>query len=68
MTKRNFTQELQHWTYNDPEFGDDIEHLDYRALIGVITELCGRIEALEYEVKTLNRKLTDDNFEVIENG
>ena len=47
MTKRNFTQELQHWTYNDPEFGDDIEHLDYRALIGVITELCDRIEQLE---------------------
>lgn len=68
MTKRNFTQELQHWTYNDPEFGDDIEHLDYRALIGVITELVDRIEKLEYEVKTLNRKLTDDNFEVIENG
>ncbi len=68
MTERNFTQELQHWTYNDPEFGDDIEHLDYRALIGVITELVDRIEKLEYEVKTLNRKLTDDNFEVIENG
>ena len=47
MTKRNFTQELQHWTYNDPEFGDDIEHLDYRALIGVITELVDRIEKLE---------------------
>ena len=47
MTERNFTQELQHWTYNDPEFGDDIEHLDYRALIGVITELCDRIEKLE---------------------
>ena len=67
MTERNFTQELQHWTYNDPEFGDDIEHLDYRALIGVITELCGRIEALESEVKILNRKLTDDVFEVIKN-
>ena len=67
MTDRNFTQELQHWTYNDPEFGDDIEHLDYRALIDVITELCDRIEALESEVKILNRKLTDDVFEVIKN-
>ena len=67
MTERNFTQELQHWTYNDPEYGEDIEHLDYGALIGVITELCGRIEALESEVKILNRKLADDVFEVIKN-
>jgi hypothetical protein len=29
--------------------------------------LCGRIEALESEVKILNRKLTDDVFEVIKN-
>ena len=53
MTKRNFTQELQHWTYNDPEFGDDIEHLDYGALIGVITELCDRIEQLEKDNELL---------------
>ena len=53
MTERNFTQELQHWTYNDPEFGDDIEHLDYRALIGVITELCDRIEQLEKDNELL---------------
>ena len=67
MTDRNFTQELQYWIYNDPEYGDDIEHLDYRALISVITELCNRIESLEFEVKTLYRKLTDDVFEVIKN-
>ena len=53
MTERNFTQELQHWTYNDPEFGDDIEHLDYRALIGVITELVDRIEQLEKDNELL---------------
>ena len=62
MTDRNFTQELQYWVYNDPEFGDDIEHLDYRALICIITELCDRIEKLE---RIVNRKMTDDNFEII---
>ena len=53
MTKRDFEKELQHWTYNDPEFGDDIEHLDYSALIGVITELCDRIEQLEKDNELL---------------
>ena len=47
MTDRNFKRELQYWTYNDPEFGDDIEHLDYESLIGLLTELCDRIEKLE---------------------
>jgi hypothetical protein len=47
MTERNFEKELNHYIYNDPEYGEDIENLDYRALIGIITELCDRIEALE---------------------
>jgi len=55
MTERNFTQELQHWTYNDPEFGDDIEHLNYLALIDVITELCDRIEKLEQRLNNENQ-------------
>ena len=67
MTDRNFKKELNYYVYNDPEYSEDIEKIDYRALIGVITELCGRIEALESEVKILNRKLTDDVFEVIKN-
>ena len=49
------------------KFGDDITNLDYPSLIGLLTELVDRIEKLEYEVKTLNRKLTDDHFEVIKN-
>ena len=53
MTERNFKKELSYWVYNDPEFGDDIEHLDYRALIGVITELVDRIEQLEQDVNLL---------------
>jgi len=47
MTKRNFTKELCHYIYNDPEYGEDIENIDYGALIGIITELCDRIEQLE---------------------
>jgi hypothetical protein len=49
------------------EDGHDSETIDYDCLIGVITELCDRIEQLESEVKILNRKLTEDTFEVIKN-
>ena len=53
MSTRDLTKELSYWVYNDPEFGDDIEHLDYGALIGVITELCDRIEQLEKDSELL---------------
>ena len=64
MTERNFTKELLYSYYADMENGDDVEGIDYRSLIHVITELCGRIEQLE---RVVNRKMTDDNFEVIKN-
>ena len=67
MTERNFSKELNHSVYYDMENGNDTETICYPSLISVITELCDRIEALESEVKILNRKLTDDVFEVIEN-
>ena len=47
MTERNLADELRYWTYNDPEYGEDIEHISYPALIGIITELVERIEQLE---------------------
>jgi len=47
MTDRNFTQELLYSYYNDMEGGDDIESIDYRSLIHIITELHNRIEKLE---------------------
>jgi len=47
MTDRNFERELQHYIYNDPEYGEDIESIDYRSLINVLEELCDRIEKLE---------------------
>jgi len=47
MTERNFTKELLYTYYNDMEGGDDVESIDYRSLICIITELCGRIEKLE---------------------
>jgi len=67
MTERNFKQELVHSCYYDMEDGHDSETIDYDCLIGVITELCDRMEQLESEVKILNRKLTEDTFEVIKN-
>ena len=47
MTERNFEKELDHFIYTDPEYGEDIENINYGALIGIITELCDRIEKLE---------------------
>jgi hypothetical protein len=67
MTERNFTYELGYSNYIDMENGDDTESIDYRSLIHIMTEMMNRIEKLESEVKILNRKLTDDTFEVIKN-
>jgi hypothetical protein len=67
MSQRNFKQELCYSSYIDMEYGNDRETIDYESLIGIITELVDRIEKLESEVKILNRKFTDDVFEVIKN-
>jgi hypothetical protein len=56
MTERDFTKELLYTYYADMENGDDIESIDYRSLIHIITELCGRIEALESKVANLDYK------------
>ena len=47
MTERNFTKELLYTYYADMENGDDVESIDYRSLIHIITELHNRIEKLE---------------------
>jgi hypothetical protein len=47
MTSRDFTKELLYSYYNDMEGGDDVESIDYRSLIHIITELHRRIEKLE---------------------
>ena len=47
MTDRNFTEELLYTYYEDRERGEDIETIDYRELILIITELCDRMEKLE---------------------
>jgi hypothetical protein len=47
MTERNLTQELLYTYYNDMEGGDDIESIDYRSLIHILTELMSRVEKLE---------------------
>jgi hypothetical protein len=67
MTSRNFTKELNYSYYPDYENGTDIETICHPSLIYILTEFVDRIEALETEVKILNRKLTDDTFEVIKN-
>ena len=47
MTDRNFTQELLYTNYIDMENGNDVESIDYRSLIHILTELMSRIEKLE---------------------
>jgi hypothetical protein len=51
MTDRNFTKELLYSYYNDMEGGDDVESIDYRSLIHILTELMNRIETLERELE-----------------
>jgi len=46
-TERNLTQELLYTNYIDMENGDDVESIDYRSLIHILTELHKRIEKLE---------------------
>ena len=47
MTDRNLTYELLYSSYIDMENGDDVESIDYRSLIHILTELMSRIEKLE---------------------
>lgn len=47
MTERNFKRELCHSVYYDMENGNDTDTIDHDCLIGIITELCDRIEKLE---------------------
>ena len=53
MTERNFKKELSHSVYYDMENGNDTETIDYDCLIGIITELCDRIEQLEKDNELL---------------
>ena len=53
MTERNLKKELNHYVYNDPEYGEDIEHIDYDALISVLQELMERVEQLEKDNELL---------------
>jgi hypothetical protein len=47
MNKRNLTDELLYIYYEDREGGDDIETIDYRSLIHILTELMNRVEKIE---------------------
>jgi hypothetical protein len=53
MTERNLKKELQYYIYNDPEYGEDIEHIDYESLIGLLQELLERVEQLEKDNQLL---------------
>jgi hypothetical protein len=53
MTDRNFKQEIYYSYYEDMEDGRTTETIDYAALIGIIAELCSRIEQLESDIETL---------------
>jgi hypothetical protein len=53
MTERDLTYELLYTNYIDMENGDDIESIDYRSLIHILTELMSRIEKLEAKNETL---------------
>jgi hypothetical protein len=47
MTDRDLTKELLYTNYVDMDNGDDVESIDYRSLIHILTELMSRVEKLE---------------------
>jgi len=47
MTERNLIEELLYTNYIDMDNGDDVESIDYRSLIHILTELMNRVEKLE---------------------
>ncbi len=47
MNERDLTKELLYNNYVDMDNGDDVESIDYRSLIHIITELMNRVEKLE---------------------
>ena len=47
MNERNLTEELLYTNYIDMDNGDDLESIDYRSLIHILTELMSRVEKLE---------------------
>jgi hypothetical protein len=61
MTERNFTKELLYSYYNDMEGGDDVESIDYRSLIHIITELHNRIEKLERKLEQQEEYAMEQN-------
>ena len=61
LMERNFKKELSHSVYYDMEDGNDTETIDYDCLIGLLTELCGRIEQLEKDNELLKSYVWDGN-------
>ena len=59
MTERNLTKELLYTNYIDMENGDDMESIDYRSLIHILTELMSRIEKLEKSQHTHSEMKND---------
>jgi hypothetical protein len=59
MTERNLTKELLYTNYIDMENGNDIETIDYRSLIHILTELMSRIEKLEKSQHTHSEMKND---------
>lgn len=53
MTERDLTYELLYTNYVDMENGDNVESIDYRSLIHIITEIMTRIEQLEKDNELL---------------
>ena len=53
MTKRDLKKELCYYTYTDMEYGRDTENFDVPSLIGLLEELCDRIEQLEKDNEIL---------------
>jgi len=61
MTERDLTKELLYSYYADMENGDDVESIDYRSLIHILTELMNRIEQLEKKLEKQEEYAAEQN-------
>lgn len=59
MTARNLTYELLYAEDLDMENGNDIETIDYRSLIHILTELMNRVEKIEQRLNDIAPSVND---------
>jgi hypothetical protein len=56
MTREEMAKQLFYGNYIDMEQGNDVESIDYRALISVLTRLTNDVEELRVKLTTIHHE------------